>query len=247
MPGYRRKYNVRQRLRRRIKRKVAYKRKKYFKKPRLATRKIGFPSSRCVRLRYVENLNLQLQNLKQYTYQFNVGSCYDPNYSGSGHQPYGFDQWCNFYRRYTVLGAKLTFRAVMRDQEYANNASSVPLAMGAYLVPSSQLGSALTIPEIQEKGLSKVVLLSNNPNNSRCYGTIVKKYSPRKFFGVPPMMETRVMGADVGNDPVQTAYCIVAVGTMDGQNYPNDSCVMNYNVQIDYLVKFTEPRVMESS
>lgn len=37
---------------------------------------------------------------------FRLNSMYDPDYSGVGSQPLGYDQWTAFYQRYKVLGVK---------------------------------------------------------------------------------------------------------------------------------------------
>ena len=37
-----------------------------------------------------------------------MNSLFDPDQTGTGHQPYYFDQFAALYNRYTVLGSKLT-------------------------------------------------------------------------------------------------------------------------------------------
>ena len=37
-------------------------------------------------------------------FSFNLNSIYDPNRTGTGHQPMGHDQWAVFYQRYRVYG-----------------------------------------------------------------------------------------------------------------------------------------------
>jgi len=39
---------------------------------------------------------------------FSMNSLFDPNRTGTGHQPYGFDQLSTFYNRYYVTGSKMT-------------------------------------------------------------------------------------------------------------------------------------------
>lgn len=40
------------------------------------------------------------------TYLFNLNSVYDPDRTGTGHQPFGFDQMATFYSKYCVVGCK---------------------------------------------------------------------------------------------------------------------------------------------
>jgi len=45
-----------------------------------------------------------LLNTSQTVYNFNLNSVYDPNRTGIGHQPYGFDTLATMYNRYRVIG-----------------------------------------------------------------------------------------------------------------------------------------------
>lgn len=63
------------------------------------------PQSTNVKLKYAESFAVaspipQLLN-------FRIGSLYDPDYTGVGHQPMGFDQWSAFYDRYRVNAIKM--------------------------------------------------------------------------------------------------------------------------------------------
>ena len=42
------------------------------------------------------------------SYEMNLNSLFDPNESGVGHQPMGFDQLMSIYEKYTVVAAKIT-------------------------------------------------------------------------------------------------------------------------------------------
>lgn len=50
---------------------------------------------------------------------FSMNSLFDPNRTGTGHQPYGFDQMTTFYNRYYVTGAKMicTFSCQTKDTD----------------------------------------------------------------------------------------------------------------------------------
>lgn len=53
------------------------------------------------KMKYSETFTLSLAN--SYQYVFNLNSIYDPNRTGVGHQPYGFDQLAGIYNRYRVF------------------------------------------------------------------------------------------------------------------------------------------------
>lgn len=53
------------------------------------------------KMKYSETFILQLGN--SYTQVLNLNSLFDPNRTGIGHQPYGFDQLAAIYNRYRVI------------------------------------------------------------------------------------------------------------------------------------------------
>ncbi len=59
-------------------------------------------------LRYIYIGTLSTSGLNYAENIFRLNSCFDPDFSGAGAQPLGFDQWAAFYQRYRVLRAKAT-------------------------------------------------------------------------------------------------------------------------------------------
>lgn len=56
-------------------------------------------------------------------YNFNLNSVYDPNLTGIGHQPYGYDQLVDLYNRYRVFKVDYAISAYNTDS--ANNYSVI--------------------------------------------------------------------------------------------------------------------------
>jgi len=82
------------------------------------------------------------------TKQFSLNSLYDPDVSGTGHQPYGFDQLCAStgpYTRYKVLGVSVKMRFM-----YPGNAG-VYVAYSLLNPGSSATLTGLTATEAAEK------------------------------------------------------------------------------------------------
>lgn len=57
-------------------------------------------------LRYVEGFAERVPGAASDVYSYNLNSCFDPNLSGTGHQPMGFDQLKALYGRYRVWNCK---------------------------------------------------------------------------------------------------------------------------------------------
>lgn len=66
------------------------------------------PSQIIVPLKYVsEKLNIVCTSGASNYHLFNFNNLYDPDRTGTGHQPCGFDEWTAFYSIYRVLSASI--------------------------------------------------------------------------------------------------------------------------------------------
>lgn len=76
-------------------------------------RAIGLPPTIVMKHRYSETF--QLDNTGSATipayHQFRLNSVYDPNYTGTGHQPYYYDQMAALYNYYCVYGCVVEIEA----------------------------------------------------------------------------------------------------------------------------------------
>ena len=73
----------------------------------------------CMSMRYTELLQLADAVTGLAYNVYNANGIWDPNFSATGHQPMGYDQWSTLYKTYRVK--KCTIKA-----ECANNQSTVP-------------------------------------------------------------------------------------------------------------------------
>lgn len=64
------------------------------------------------RLKYVQNFNRTLADGILSVYQFRLNSIFDPDFTGTGHQPYGHDTFATLYNRYRVFAASWIIRVV---------------------------------------------------------------------------------------------------------------------------------------
>lgn len=58
------------------------------------------------RLKYSQAFSTSLTSGLMHDQSFNLNSVYDPDYTGSGHQPYGFDTLATIYNKYRVFATK---------------------------------------------------------------------------------------------------------------------------------------------
>lgn len=97
-----------------------------------------------------------------------LNSCFDPNETGAGHQPYGFDQLALLYRRYKVNGCLIEM--VWTDP------SADGMMVGMMMLPPFGIKNivGLTVDQVKEQPMS----VTRSINNSGKQMTIVKQYVP---------------------------------------------------------------------
>jgi len=59
-------------------------------------------------MRYVESVTFSGATGALGVYQWRTNSLFDPNFTGVGHQPYGFDQMKTYYASYLVTSSKIS-------------------------------------------------------------------------------------------------------------------------------------------
>lgn len=212
---------------RRIKRKT---RKRTTRKRRFrgmnVQQNIGFPSNKVVKMRYCDSNTLTLTTGVMHKVFYNFNSIFDPNNSGGGHQPTGFDLWAQFYNHYVVLGAKAKVQFVNRSSTSSN-------VVGCTLMDDTTTPSLWTT--LAESGKGKYALL---PFNSDAMKTFYVNYSAKKFFNLKDVKDnlTRV-GAGMGANPSDLAILQLWAQPTNLA----DTASVDVIVTIDFIVACSEP------
>lgn len=138
---------------------------------------------------------------------FRANSCFDPDFSGVGHQPSFFDKIAAVYGRYYVVGFALEVH--ITQQAAATQATEWVVCY------SDQNISANTVEELTEAKYQASGMLGL-PTGA---GTVVKYYMPemniQKIMGQPVTEPDDNMYAGVGADPADIVWVIVKVATVD--------------------------------
>lgn len=160
---------------------------------------------------------------------FNAGGLYDPDVSGTGHQPRGFDQLIAMYDHFVVIGSKIHVELANASTETVNQLCGVSLRDGS---------SVDTSPEdYMENGTVRSrIMTSAGGNTDRT--TFSLTYSPKKFLGRShPMSDPNLKGSSSA-DPAESAFYHIWTS---GMNAGNPTTITG-NCIIDYLVVFIEPK-----
>jgi hypothetical protein len=154
---------------------------------------------------------------------YNLNSIYDPDRTGVGHQPLGFDEWSAFYGRYRVDSVKLELTAVNHAASdiaitnlLANNDSSA-------IVTGSLFEAACESPFA--KSFMVGTLSGMNVK------TVVKRYNLNQIAGVS---EAKYMSDDTYSALVTSSPSEIIVLHLSGADISFAT-----NIEMFYHLKFT--------
>jgi len=169
----------------------------------------GFPTELRTTLRYSDVVTLTSTGNAVTNYVFRMNSLFDPDFTGTGHQPYYFDQFATIYQRYTVIGSKLkaTFTPI---PDTINGAGTTqlngPVVCAVWGDPTST--NTTTLSTLMETNTSRSGLLSTatGGHNQLVLSTT---FSPETKLGLSSGDDT--VGAAVTGSPSQVWYGIISL------------------------------------
>lgn len=222
-------------LRRKRRSWVSRKKRRVTRRNRLAIQKtsiqrgIAFSNAQLVKLRYVAHFSLDPGVNTAVAHVFRANSLFDPDQTGVGHQPYGFDTWATMYNHYTVLGSKITVHFNSDTGNVANQ-----YVCGLQLKDSNTVDMT-DAQGIIEQGETNWKFAANSGTGSKSHTIVRKTFSPRKFFQTRDVEDDIYRGSITGN-PTETAYFhVIAAPFVSTDNPTTINCVAT----IDYFAKFT--------
>lgn len=187
-----------------------------------------FPKIRFAKLVYYEEVQLNPTAGGIAYNVFRTNSLYDPNSTGTGHQPMGFDQLMALYNHYEVYGSKITARFIPSGNQYY---------CGVYLDDD---GSATTnITELLEQRGSRSRILSNSASRPT---VVTQRYSQTKTFGKTVRGDDTQKGNSAAS-PSEMSYFMVYAASV-GSTDPGAVTVL---VRIEFFAKFSELKTLTQS
>lgn len=186
------------------------------------------PKMMVSRLRYMEKdiaVNPTVGGLAA-DYVFRLNSLFDPNLTGTGHQPVGFDQLMVLYKYYTVLRARA--HVAFQNTDASNEA----------LVCAHVNNTSTAITDIRtcvENGRTAYQLLTKT-GGSRDISNVFISADVAKELGVKNIRDDDLLRGTSTSDPSRQLYLHVV-----GQpNSTADSAVIGLTVIIEFEALFTD-------
>lgn len=198
------------------------------------TNRSPVPRMTVVKMRYCTALNLDpgTAGIRAF-HKFSAVSIYDPDVTGTGHQPHGHDTYQGLYQHYKVLGSRIT----------ATFSPAGAQAGAGTMVCAISLDDSVTEPpsDIQNviEGPDCVYGIASNADGGPNLLTLTKNFSPVKFLGITPEQWRSAATAQFGSNPAEDAYFNVFVAPL---NQSQDADPVNIQIEISYIVQCTEPR-----
>lgn len=182
-------------------------------------------------LRYAEAITGLGGAPTQFDYQFRLNSLFDPNFTGAGHQPRGFDQLAALYGRYRVYRARV--RVIMQLEQ-----SGIANVVGTIFASNSSNGSAAFNDSCEQpfsstSGLSEYQMadLKLNVDLAKVNGKTWEAYA-----------SDDTTQADVASNPTEIINLHVTAAS------PSASAItVSISVIIDYDVEFSDIKQLASS
>jgi len=193
-----------------------------------------FPISKWGKLPYYDQNSFSTGALTAGGYVFSANGMFDPNITGVGHQPMGFDQMMLFYEHYTVTQAKITVN-------FYNTDADDSVIVGILIAPDATINTNFSA--LNENGMLVKRWLNNATGNSGNKTTLTIQADIAKINGRKDLIDDDIFRGDVAANPTEQSYI-----HLFAYNHVSVNVVtVAFEVTIEYVAKFTEPRKMTQS
>jgi len=197
--------------------------------PRLQT---GFPKQLMITHRYVDTFTNATSSSLIGKYVFRANGLYDPNVTGTGHQPMYFDQQTGIYNHFVVVRSKIK---VMCS---SGAADGVPTAL-CILCNDDATTTPTNIEGVRENANSSVMKLLVPQQGNQVI--LTASYDAKQIFGPDALAQDNLEGTAAA-DPTEGYFYVVCQ-----QGIPVTGTTINYVVEIEYQALWRELKDIVSS
>lgn len=202
-----------------------YSKRKYNKASVMRVKPGILVAERCfTRLIYSTRLDLTPAAAATDSYVFSGNSIFDPDFTGGGAQPLGYDQWATLYNKYRVHGSKIKGTFV------ATSGSHFPCKI--VICPQDDSTTVTGVDNAAPRPGAKTVITNG-------YGGPVSRLklyaSTKKQLGMQSISQETGFAAAIGGNPSLRWYWAVSVGTIDSTTL---IAGLYAEIQIEYYVEF---------
>ncbi len=180
-------------------------------------------------IRYEESLTLTGSASNVYAYIFSANGCYDPNITGTGHQPMGFDLMMLLYDHYTCVRSRMTLHAW-------NTLATQPIKVGIAVISSPSDYSVNYQTNIEN---GQIVYATLSPAGAaNAFARLEQKVDLAAINGVQQLLDSHDMRGDSANNPAEQTYFAIEIWNPQSATV----AIAYVDVIIEFDCVFTEPR-----
>jgi len=190
-------------------------------------------SHQAFHFRYCDSVSIDASTGVAADYVLNASSLYDPDVTGTGHQPYGFDQLMAFFRHYVVVKARVKVTAVSNV--------TPPIWVAVHLNDRSTSLAGEAFSYVRELPRTKMFLIAPSPAPAREIQSI--EFRAEDFFDCDPLDRDELAGTS-GTSPTEAAYFHVMVLPQLSTDNPAGQVV---GFELDQWAVLTEPALLTGS
>lgn len=180
-------------------------------------------------LRYEESITLTGSANNVYGYIFSANGCYDPNITGTGHQPMGFDPLMLMYDHYTVVKSRMILNAW-------NTLATQPIKLGIAVISSPSDYSTNYQTNLENGQIVYATLSPAGAANSMV--RLEQSVNLAAINGVQQLLDSHDMRGDSANNPAEQTYYAIEIWNPQSATV----AIAYVDVIIEFDVVFTEPR-----
>ncbi len=185
------------------------------------------------RLPYFQTISLNA-NIAPQNHIFSANGCFDPDITGAGHQPLGFDQYMALYDHYKVLSSIITV-------DFFPHTSTGPEA-------DQMFAGVILVDDTTPNGSLQNIIENNANYRTLSAGAGAQTIRVKNKFDIKTYFRSRskgaadLLGTNAAN-PTEQAFYHVWVAPCNG----GDSSVLCVGVKIEYIVQFSEATIVAQS
>lgn len=185
------------------------------------------------KMRYNDQFSMSATVPNSAVYQFAINDIYDPNITGTGHQPRGHDQWANMYTHYEVQACAIRVRAV-------NMGDAAILLCVPQSYDSASANNHYNAGEIEE---AKLIIMPEANGTGEQYGWL-QHYIPCKKVGGHVTDDVVYQGALGSSSPSRRHKWTIVLG---GLSITSGSASADIQVDLLYYVKLFDKKNIGTS
>lgn len=201
---------------------------KIFKNP-----KLPFPGKMTVNLQYFDDVSVNPGVGTPASYVLSANGCFDPNVSGAGHQPRGFDQYMGIYERYTVNYCTIRVIGAANDITAQNSIGFLAvLPLNSTPLSLSQLNDIFEQVDCKYAVFGTNSAIGNLPE-------VTNYVNIKQFLGKKDLIDDDACSGDATGNPDDQVYFHIFYGTT---STAADLSNCNMMISMTYNVTFSRPR-----